>query len=487
MKDFFQKHKSSLIAGGIFLVLSTLFVLIFSFSTSPLYPDYYGGDSAQFLTIGQNWAEGRIPYRDLFDHKGPVIFFVDALGFLLGGKSMICIIQIICLTVSLLFLYQTLKLITDNKIYLVLGMLACIILLTRCYEDGNHVQEYCLPFLTATTYFITRFFYNKQTQHNYKLALLYGVTVGVCLMTQATNAVAVGAGILAIMFLLIKNKEFKNLWQNLLAGLIGIAIIFIPFAVYFAANNAFGDFIFATFIYNAEYAGRVGTWLSNTTPEYLISFSFTYLGYWCLIPTIILAFYRKKCSYAISLIIAFVLETYLFFSTQSYPHYAIIVLPQIALFLNEAFLLKHQHRLQYIVKISIVLVLSVVCIKQVQTYLEFAPTKSTIVTQTRSAGYESMIQPYLNDMQKTSALAVGGNPMKDFYLKYDLPVYDKFFAIQGWHAKYDPAMREKIENQFRTTNTKYILIDQFDDFKNIIRERYELIDSQNDFELFCLR
>ena len=79
------------------LFVATVFVYVFSYSTSPLYPYYYGGDTAQFLTIGKAWYFGKIPYIDMFDHKGPFIFWIDMLGFLIGKgeKYGIAILQVI--------------------------------------------------------------------------------------------------------------------------------------------------------------------------------------------------------------------------------------------------------------------------------------------------------------------------------------------------------------------------------------------------------
>ena len=89
-------NKKSFLFILILFIISVLFVLIMSYSTSPLYPYYFGGDSAQFQTIGKGWSMGMIPYKNMFDHKGPIIFFVDMLGFLLTGTSFgIMLLQII--------------------------------------------------------------------------------------------------------------------------------------------------------------------------------------------------------------------------------------------------------------------------------------------------------------------------------------------------------------------------------------------------------
>lgn len=90
------------------MCLSMLYVLLFSYSTSPLFPYYYGGDSAQFLTIGKAWYLGKVPYIDLFDHKGPFIFWIDMLGFWLanGQKYGVAFIQCFFLFFSLIAFYK---------------------------------------------------------------------------------------------------------------------------------------------------------------------------------------------------------------------------------------------------------------------------------------------------------------------------------------------------------------------------------------------
>ena len=85
----------------IYFVISILFMLCLSTSTSPLYNIPYAGDTAMFQTIGKYWAEGSLPYVDLWDSKGPLIFAVNALGYLLTGQRWgIMIIQVICLFIA---------------------------------------------------------------------------------------------------------------------------------------------------------------------------------------------------------------------------------------------------------------------------------------------------------------------------------------------------------------------------------------------------
>lgn len=207
--------RDNLILFAICLLLSSTFVLLFSFSTSPLYSNYFAyggaydsGDSLQFLTIGNSWRNGKVPYRDSFDHKGPFIFLVDMLGFLLGGETRygIVIIQSIFLTISLFFVYKISELAIKNKFVGCLSVLATLFFYSLSYVNGNSVQEYNLPFIVISTYFIVHFLSNytknknRNCAHKPLQALFYGITVGICFCTQITNAILVCAGILLIFF-----------------------------------------------------------------------------------------------------------------------------------------------------------------------------------------------------------------------------------------------------------------------------------------------
>ena len=44
-------------------------------------------DQDFFQLVGKVWAEGGVPYRDIWDQKGPFIFFVNMLGWKLTGNG----------------------------------------------------------------------------------------------------------------------------------------------------------------------------------------------------------------------------------------------------------------------------------------------------------------------------------------------------------------------------------------------------------------
>ena len=73
--------------------------------------DLPGRDAGVFLYIGNQIAEGDIPYRDVWDHKGPLIYYINAVGVALtpGFETGVWLLEAIALLASALGLYWLLK------------------------------------------------------------------------------------------------------------------------------------------------------------------------------------------------------------------------------------------------------------------------------------------------------------------------------------------------------------------------------------------
>ncbi len=67
-------------------------------------------DSSAFLYIGSQMSVGKVPYLDLFDHKGPLLYVINVIPFLLSNSwKFIYILEgvaIICVSMLILILAQ---------------------------------------------------------------------------------------------------------------------------------------------------------------------------------------------------------------------------------------------------------------------------------------------------------------------------------------------------------------------------------------------
>ena len=88
-------------------VLSAVLLALCS-KSSPLYAFNDWMDANIFFTMGRSMLGGRVLYRDVFDHKGPVLYLLYGLAGLVGGTDFrgVLVLEIIAMT---WFLYTGLR------------------------------------------------------------------------------------------------------------------------------------------------------------------------------------------------------------------------------------------------------------------------------------------------------------------------------------------------------------------------------------------
>ena len=313
------------------LLIAWLFVTVFSYTTSPLY-QVSGNtpDSPIFQIIGKYWAKGILPYKDLWDMKGPFIFFVNAVGYgLMGSRLGVYLIQCISLFLTLGIIYKTFTLHFSGTWSFLLTVLS-LAGLAYIYEGGNLTEEYILFPLSLSFYFILKWAdtYEEKhiTMHPPINAVIYGMVLGLSLMSRLTNALGVCAAVSVITVTLLKYREYKNLILNILMFLGGFGITTIPFFVYFHHHSALQDMWKATFLFALRYAGNAQMHLLETGIHYFV---ISYINSILLMAVSVFMIYRSKivsvrtCLYFFSAAIPFLW----FCQSNGYGHYGMIVYP----------------------------------------------------------------------------------------------------------------------------------------------------------------
>jgi hypothetical protein len=113
-------------------------------------------DSGIFLYFGQQILNGKIPYRDLWDHKPPLVFYIDALGLWLGKGSIwgVWWLEVLSLSSASLLAFFTLR-----RFYGTLGALPAAALpfaAVLVFEGGNLTEEFALPFQFLALFLLLR-------------------------------------------------------------------------------------------------------------------------------------------------------------------------------------------------------------------------------------------------------------------------------------------------------------------------------------------
>jgi hypothetical protein len=445
-------------------------------------------DSAQFMNIGKAWSIGKIPYRDMFDHKGPLIFFLDMLGFKIGGGSKygIIIIQAIFMFFTITGIFAISQLARKSNLYGFIAVVITLIVMKINYAEGNSVEEYCLPFLIWSVYGLSSWFkLGGQREHNWHWSVLYGITAGVCIMTRATNIAPICGSIFVISVILLKNKCFKNLIHNVIAFVIGLLIVILPFSIYFGSKGVLYDMFYATILYNIEYSKGCPPWFLSADGNAIKIFLVYYFVYYIIFIIVGIKILHKEYTQAIAYFITGLIETYIFMNGYAFIQYPLVCLMQFTLMLNEIIVLLDESSLKHrLLSIMLVCVLSIFLCKLVND--NFISAKN--IYNSCHKYTEREWQVLINEIPKDDLshfVAYGGNYSKELYLSCDIMPCYKYFAIQEWHSKFSNKVRNEIHDTFMDGDAKWILTDGntaiIDDVLNI---RYIMYDHTDNYYLY---
>ncbi len=127
---------------GLLALIGSLAVLL---PASPMNMPYVNRDSGVFLYIGSRLLQGAVPYRDIWDHKPPLIYFLNALGLAFSGGSRW---GVWALELGFLFAACFLSLWLIRKAFgplpAIFSLFLWLVGLTFVLQGGNLTSEYAL-------------------------------------------------------------------------------------------------------------------------------------------------------------------------------------------------------------------------------------------------------------------------------------------------------------------------------------------------------
>src|SRR5438132_10404929 len=223
--------------------------LLLLVSVAVLVPNHPAGrapaeDTGVFFYAAQRLLEGGAPYRDIWDHKPPGVYFVDAVGLALGGRVGVWVIQLAFLAAAVLAGYRALRR-EFGDVPAFVGSLAWLVASPRLFlEQGqtNFVEFFALPLQFGALLLYRRPLTSPR-------ALTIGVLGGAAVLFKPT-LVAIWIAIGLVTLLLPRRRA--------LAPLAAIAIgAFIPLflvAAWAFSRGILADMVDQTLVYSRAYA-----------------------------------------------------------------------------------------------------------------------------------------------------------------------------------------------------------------------------------------
>lgn len=478
------------------IMFCTAFMLLLSASTSPLYKDYCDGDSSIFMLIGKAISQGKRVYTDYFDHKGPILFYINALGYALtGSKTGVFILQCIFISITAIFMYKTARIFTKT-VRSVICVILTVLAFASTISDGNLSEEYCMLFCMIPIYlsvkFITKY---PDAPHSGKYMFIYGICFAACAFIRINNGVMIGGIVLVTLVTDFMNDHIREACKNILYFCLGLLAVSAPICLFFLIQGNIGDMFFATFIFNFLYAAEGSAEKTTNAVSLLLQWALPILSL-IFISTVFSKRLGPKVASLITTISVFALIPIML--GYSYTHYYTTLIPLITLYTAVFFFICGKR----------VTILSVMlCVIMALPLYSYFITLPSNVSHYAQKLYKQNNPIVYKDMQSDihySADTLSARipeAERDSVFGYDvsaawflhagiMPCFRLFTLQESWSEHY-PEFGRQINSMMIDSPPKWVVIHNIDiiqsrQFLSIINENYEL-DAECGYDLLYKR
>ena len=467
--------------------LGFVFIYFYSLSTSPLYPDFYGGDTAHFMTVGLGWLHGKLPYIDLFDHKGPLIYFIDMVGFAIGrgNKTGIALIQLISMCFFISAVYAISQRFRKSSAYGIFIVILTFLALRHNYFEGNLVEEYCLPWLGWSMYGLLKWYAGERKEHDWRWACLYGASMGICLLTRVTNFAPLVGGIFIICIYLLYKRYFKNFFQNAGAFLVGFFLTIAPFVVYFAIHHGLSQMVYDVLLFNFQYTKGAPSWLEGAGIGEWKDYIVIYAMHVAIFPLIIIYLIKKDYLSASAFLVTALVEAMLYTSGFMFIQYPVVCLMQISLLAMETIEMFRSNEKS--TRIFCVIVAFLTGYYLVYHLLYDVRRNTELYRLFHVVGqreWEPLVKQ-IPEKDESSFVCYGQDQFKEIYPRTGLLPCYRYYVIQDWLSIFDPVIQADMDAEFESRKATWILKDQYySRYIEILKGDYYVYDRTGNYMLY---
>jgi len=228
------------------IFLSAAYLLIAT-KSSPLYPFNDWVDANAFFTVGKGMMHGKIPYLDLFEKKGPLLYFLHGLAYLISNKSFLGVyfFEVISFSAFLFFSYKVMSLFIDKKYALLaLPILSMQILNLNSFLHGDSAEEFCLPLLMISLYYLLKYFREIYPDAVPVRWLFWNGFIAGCVLWIKYTLLGFWLGWMAsLFFCMVINQEYSKALKSCVVFLLGMFAATLPWLVYFGISQAIPEWI----------------------------------------------------------------------------------------------------------------------------------------------------------------------------------------------------------------------------------------------------
>lgn len=242
--------KDAQISRLFYIPVSAIFIIWFVVSLSwPM-----GRDQGILAWVGDGILQGRMPFRDLWDVKGPGAYYAFALVQLIFGHNMWGV-RVFDACFQLLGIYSVAyatQQIADQRTSFIAGTISMFLYMTRGWWNTSQPDGWCGLLIAAGIALIAL---GSRQVSNLRYAL-FGCCIGLCFTEKP-------------LFLILLLPALPPLWRTYResarsalrsagAVLLGFAVPVLIMVAYFASKGCLGELFSVVFIFNAKVHTHTG-------------------------------------------------------------------------------------------------------------------------------------------------------------------------------------------------------------------------------------
>ncbi|MBO4291768.1 MAG: hypothetical protein J5898_07660, partial [Lachnospiraceae bacterium] len=277
--------------------------------SSPIYPFNDWVDANCFFTVGKSILYGIVPYRDLYEQKGPILYALYSLCYLVSHRSFLgaWLLEIAAAWAFLTLAYRSHLLLTGEKNPVFLFLTAAVVYTAPAFLKGGSAEELSLPLVMLAFYYgILSVSQNRDLK--YWEAFLVGLSSGMVFWIKYSMLGFYLGFVLVPGYRMIRSGKLLKLLKVLGLIFLGAAAVSGPVLAYFGYHHALSSLWEAYFFNNIFVYGKSSSAL-NTVKGLASGFAsmLTYNDATVLLMlfTIVSLWHRKRHALAVHVLLSF--------------------------------------------------------------------------------------------------------------------------------------------------------------------------------------
>ena len=209
-----------------------------------LYPTNPWVSPCCYHTVGKSLWSGMIPYRDLYEHKGPLVYALHSLATLISYRSFIGMYFLLIPFAFFFFYYsrRLLRLFTDQPLEPWFPVLCTGVYTLNSYLTGDSVEEMFFPFMIYSIYVAFRYII-KNTPFSRTTCISLGLGIGVIFWTKFVLLPFIVVLFVFLSYMMSKRHHLDNYIFLLKHSLVGFIIVTLPIILFYSLTGALSSML----------------------------------------------------------------------------------------------------------------------------------------------------------------------------------------------------------------------------------------------------